>query len=215
MSKALVIVDCQKDFVEGGSLAVKGGKEVCAKIEKFIAAHKDYKIIRTYDTHNPDHPSFKENGGIWPKHCVVGTKGYESALSKDYAGLEIHKAIDKEEYGVDCSIDGLNIDTPNSPQEERIPAERTKNSAIIFFMLHLKRRRGTDDIPRALEGVRAPVDGCADKHAVRSIGALTAEASLKIIDSSPVVVVPHCHHMSGNRVGVKPAQVASATLPGT
>ena len=111
MSKALVIVDCQKDFVEGGSLAVKGGKEVCAKIEKFIEAHKDYKIIRTYDTHNPDHPSFKENGGIWPKHCVIGTKGYESALSKEYAGLEIHKAIDKEEYGVDCSIDGLNIDT--------------------------------------------------------------------------------------------------------
>lgn len=111
MNTALVIVDCQKDFVEGGSLAVKGGKQVCKDIEKFIDAHKEYKIIRTYDTHEPDHPSFKENGGIWPKHCVVGTRGYENALSKDYAGLEIHKAIDKEEYGVDCSVDGLDVDT--------------------------------------------------------------------------------------------------------
>lgn len=74
MTEALLIVDAQNDFLPGGALPVPNGDQIIEPIlnvrDKF-----DYAII-TFDAHPEDHCSFKENGGIWPKHCVVDTHGY-------------------------------------------------------------------------------------------------------------------------------------------
>ena len=83
MKTALIVVDVQNDFVEGGSLACEGGLEVARKVKDFIQAHKsEYElIISTQDWHIANHP----NGGhisdepdfvdSWPPHCIADTPG--------------------------------------------------------------------------------------------------------------------------------------------
>lgn len=82
MPKALIVVDAQIDFCEGGSLAVLGGKECAKDISWYcLYAAEDYDlIVATKDWHvNPgDH--FSDNPDYinsWPKHCVKGTVGAE------------------------------------------------------------------------------------------------------------------------------------------
>ncbi len=74
---ALVIVDVQKDFLPGGSLAVPDGDRILPVvnelIETFRLAHRP--IFATRDWHPPDHCSFKQFGGMWPVHCVQDTPG--------------------------------------------------------------------------------------------------------------------------------------------
>lgn len=74
---ALIVVDMQEDFCEGGSLPVTGCRRIVSKINKYI----DYfekaglTIVATRDWHPPNHVSFKERGGLWPTHCVAGSEG--------------------------------------------------------------------------------------------------------------------------------------------
>ncbi|MDT5182704.1 MAG: nicotinamidase/pyrazinamidase [Mycobacterium sp.] len=77
--RALIIVDVQNDFCEGGSLAVAGCADVARGITELLATRPDYAhIVATKDFHiDPgghfsDHPDFMES---WPRHCVVGTSG--------------------------------------------------------------------------------------------------------------------------------------------
>lgn len=70
---ALVIVDYQRDFCSGGSLAVPGGDDIAATVNK-LASHFPL-VAATLDWHPPDHVSFVEQGGPWPPHCVRGTAG--------------------------------------------------------------------------------------------------------------------------------------------
>jgi len=86
MARALIVVDVQNDFCEGGSLAVDGGAEVAFRIGELLHhwAHKDPKapdyqvVVATRDHHvDPgdhfsDEPDFDRS---WPAHCVVGTDG--------------------------------------------------------------------------------------------------------------------------------------------
>lgn len=77
MKKALIIVDVQNDFCEGGSLAVSNANEIIPIINK-LSNDKQYSlIVATQDFHPKDHSSFKSNNpkGIWPDHCVQGTFG--------------------------------------------------------------------------------------------------------------------------------------------
>ncbi|GAA0209358.1 nicotinamidase [Actinomadura nitritigenes] len=78
--KALIIVDVQNDFCEGGSLAVAGGAGVATAISRHVAARGgDYAhIVATRDFHlDPgghfsDRPDFVDT---WPPHCLIGTPG--------------------------------------------------------------------------------------------------------------------------------------------
>jgi nicotinamidase/pyrazinamidase len=82
MTRALVVVDVQNDFCEGGSLAVAGGADVAAAISVHVRAHAaEYAhVVATRDHHvDPgghfaEQPDFLET---WPAHCVVGTDGVE------------------------------------------------------------------------------------------------------------------------------------------
>ncbi len=76
---ALVVVDVQRDFCPGGSLAVSHGDRVVPALNKVIDAFQRAKlpVFFTRDWHPPNHCSFKSQGGIWPSHCVKGTIGAE------------------------------------------------------------------------------------------------------------------------------------------
>lgn len=89
MSLALVVVDVQPDFCEGGALAVEGGNEVAHRIATIIRTVGIIydEIVFTADRHNappddngghfalpPREPDFVDS---WPVHCVAGTPGAE------------------------------------------------------------------------------------------------------------------------------------------
>lgn len=80
MTKALIVVDVQNDFCEGGSLAVTGGAAVAASISALLAT-ADYAVVAaTRDAHQDPHEHFSANPNYvdtWPVHCVVGTPGAE------------------------------------------------------------------------------------------------------------------------------------------
>lgn len=78
---ALLIVDMQNDFLPGGSLAVPNGDKVVPVLNRYITefVHNDLPVFATRDWHPANHCSFRAQGGIWPLHCVAGTKGAEFA----------------------------------------------------------------------------------------------------------------------------------------
>ncbi len=75
---ALIVVDVQNDFCEGGSLAVAGGAQVAADVAALIASGTYSTVVATRDhhvdpgSHFSDTPDFVDS---WPRHCVVGTEG--------------------------------------------------------------------------------------------------------------------------------------------
>ena len=97
---ALVIVDMQKDFMPGGSLPIPGGNNIVPVINEYVGMFlsKNSTIVFSRDWHPIDHVSFKENGGPWPAHCVVGTVGSEYAdkLIVPFNAFQIVKAYTKE-----------------------------------------------------------------------------------------------------------------------
>ncbi len=82
MTRALVIVDVQNDFCEGGSLAVGGGADTAAAISAHLAATTYDHVVATRDhhvdpgAHFSNHPDYVDS---WPAHCVVGTGGRRPA----------------------------------------------------------------------------------------------------------------------------------------
>ena len=109
---ALIVVDVQNCFLEGGTLAVKGGNEVVPVINKLSTVFEN--IVVTQDWHTAGHASFASTYSgkkpfettkltygtqvLWPDHCVQGTD--DAAVSKDLklptAQLIIRKGFHKE-----------------------------------------------------------------------------------------------------------------------
>ncbi|MFB9776919.1 isochorismatase family protein [Brevibacterium otitidis] len=79
-STALVLVDIQNDFCEGGALGVDGGAEVARRAAEFVAEHRgDYAcVVATADWHIDPGEHFSANPDFvnsWPVHCVAGSDG--------------------------------------------------------------------------------------------------------------------------------------------
>lgn len=110
---ALLIVDVQNDFLPGGSLAVPHGDEVLPVLNCYlkIFAAKKLQVYATRDWHPPQHCSFKAQGGIWPPHCVAGTRGAEfgEALQLPSSAVIISKAatVEQDAYS---GFQGTNLD---------------------------------------------------------------------------------------------------------
>jgi nicotinamidase/pyrazinamidase len=113
MTRALIVVDVQNDFCEGGSLAVAGGAAVAAAISAHIRIAGYDHVVATRDHHvDPghhfaEHPDFLQS---WPAHCVVGTGGVELHPALDRGPLEA--IFDKGEFaaaysGFEGTADGV------------------------------------------------------------------------------------------------------------
>ncbi len=80
LTRAVILVDVQNDFCEGGSLAVPGGAEVARRISEYVLGHaQEYAaIVATADwhadpgAHFAEHPDYVNS---WPAHCRIGTDG--------------------------------------------------------------------------------------------------------------------------------------------
>jgi nicotinamidase/pyrazinamidase len=101
MARALIVVDVQNDFCEGGSLAVAGGAAVAAAVTEHVRTSAgDYAhVVATRDHHIDPGAHFAEQPDFldtWPAHCVVGTDGVELHAALDRSPLEA--VFDKGEY---------------------------------------------------------------------------------------------------------------------
>ncbi|HEY0374977.1 MAG TPA: isochorismatase family protein [Amnibacterium sp.] len=109
MARALLVVDVQNDFTEGGALGVDGGAAVAAGISAHLARHRDdYDlVVASRDWHDGD----TDNGGhfatgepdfvdTWPPHCVAGTAGaeYHPALAVDRIDAHVRKGQGEPAY---------------------------------------------------------------------------------------------------------------------
>ena len=102
MTKALIIVDMQNDFLSGGALAVAGGDEIIPEINQLSPLYE--LVVATQDWHPGNHGSFAsqyasakpydmgELAGmpqvLWPDHCVQGTFGAELSQFLDQKHVE-------------------------------------------------------------------------------------------------------------------------------
>src|SRR5215468_6685887 len=92
--RALIIVDVQNDFCEGGSLAVTGGAAVAHAISEYLASPEaaDYAhVVATADHHIDPGPHFSAEPDYvdsWPPHCVAGTPGADFHPALDVGRVE-------------------------------------------------------------------------------------------------------------------------------
>jgi nicotinamidase/pyrazinamidase len=115
MAKALIVVDVQLDFCEGGSLAVAGGNAVAADVREYVlnggSGGAEY-VVATRDYHVEPGAHFDE----WPVHCRVGTEG--ARFHPAVADLPFHAEFRKGEHaaaysgfeGVDAAGSGLSLE---------------------------------------------------------------------------------------------------------
>lgn len=103
--RVLLIVDVQNDFVTPtGSLYVKNSSRVPIKIASIV--RKFDGVVFTMDSHPWNHTSFKDEGGQWPRHCVMNTSGgaipdtlIHSVCEKPTLFLRKGEDKNEEEYG--------------------------------------------------------------------------------------------------------------------
>ncbi|HET9380093.1 MAG TPA: nicotinamidase [Streptomyces sp.] len=105
MRRALIVVDVQNDFCEGGSLAVSGGADVAAAITELIgqttAGYRHVVATRDHHVapgdHFADDPDFAHS---WPAHCVAGTEGvgFHPNFAPAVASGSVDAVFDKGAY---------------------------------------------------------------------------------------------------------------------
>jgi len=111
---ALLLVDVQNDFCEGGSLAVPDSNEIFPVINQWIrkAEEAGWPILASRDWHTVDHISFEDRGGPWPVHCVQDTPGAEfhPKMELPDSAIRVSKgtAFDTDAYS---AFDGTQLDS--------------------------------------------------------------------------------------------------------
>jgi nicotinamidase/pyrazinamidase len=111
MARALLIIDVQNDFTEGGALGVEGGAAVAAGITELLRGGHDYDlVVASRDWHDGD----DDNGGhfavhaapdfvdTWPVHCVSGTPGaeYHPDLDAELIDVHVRKGMGEPAYSI-------------------------------------------------------------------------------------------------------------------
>ncbi|MEU6979485.1 MULTISPECIES: isochorismatase family protein [unclassified Streptomyces] len=106
MHRALIVVDVQNDFCEGGSLAVAGGADVAAAVTDLVgqtagAAYRHVVATRDHHidpgAHFSEHPDYVDS---WPRHCVAGTEGvgFHPNFAPAVASGAVDAVFDKGAY---------------------------------------------------------------------------------------------------------------------
>lgn len=164
--RALLIVDVQRDFTEGGALACAGGSQVAADITALLRREQEAYavVVASRDWHNPG----EDNGGhfapdpdfidTWPVHCVAGTEGaqYHPDLDSTLIDVEIFKGMGKPAYS---AFEG--VTTEGEPLAELLRARGVDAVDVVGI--------ATDYCVRA-----SAADALAEGFQVRVVSGLTA-----------------------------------------
>ena len=162
MTRALLVIDVQNDFCEGGSLAVSGGADVAAAISEHArTAAADYAhVVATRDHHVDPGGHFSPSPDFvdsWPAHCVVGTGGVELHPRLDREPIEA--VFDKGEYA--AAYSGFEARSEGTPLAEWLRARGVDAVDVVGI--------ATDHCVRA-----TALDAVAEGFATRVLLPLTA-----------------------------------------
>lgn len=158
MSKALIIVDVQPTFCEGGELGVEGGNAVAERIAEYVETHRnEYSYVATTQDwhvepgrHWSDDPDYVDT---WPVHGKAGTAN--AGLHPAIAALGIGHHFKKGQYSPSYSgFEGLEDNTNRIPTREEVAADLTAGRTLA----------------NALEAAgitRVDVVGLAESHCVK------------------------------------------------
>ena len=159
MTRALIVVDVQNDFCEGGSLAVAGGAAVAAAISALLAGSEHDAVVATRDYHLDPGAHFSATPDFvdsWPPHCRIGTPGaqfhpaldtqrIEAVFSKGehaaaYSGFEGHDADGRSlagwlrDRGVD-TVDVVGIATDHCVRATALDAAKDGFATTVLLDL--------------------------------------------------------------------------------
>jgi nicotinamidase/pyrazinamidase len=111
--RALLIVDVQPTFCEGGSLPVPGGNDVAQAVASYASLHRDHydTLVTTQDWHVDPGGHFSDDPDYvdtWPPHAVAGTEEAElhPALSELYPEVTVKKGENQAAYSGFEGLDG-------------------------------------------------------------------------------------------------------------
>ncbi|GGL66647.1 bifunctional pyrazinamidase/nicotinamidase [Curtobacterium citreum] len=132
MARALLVVDVQNDFTEGGALSVAGGAALAERITALLGRHADEYdlIVGSRDWHHGD----DDNGGhfagaagpdfvdTWPVHCVGGTAGaeYHPALDTSVVDVHVFKGQGRPDYSAFQAVTEDGTALPDLLAERRV-----------------------------------------------------------------------------------------------
>lgn len=191
-SRALLVVDVQPTFCEGGELAVAGGDRVAERIAAYLRAHRDsYRLtITSQDWHSDpgahfsDRPDFVDS---WPPHGLAGTPNAElhpavaAALGPDGADVTIRKGLHEAAYS---AFDGTASDGRR--------------------LAEVLRAAGIDELD---------VCGIAESHCVRAsaLDALAAGLAVRLLTDLTVPVSPESGAVARAEISAAGGVLTSST----
>lgn len=156
MTRALIVVDVQNDFCEGGSLAVAGGTDVASRIDELLQGEHGYDVVvATRDHHIDPGDHFSEEPDYvdsWPPHCVAGTEGAEihpnltfdrfdgvfdkGAYEAAYSGFEgTYEGVGLEEFLKDKGVEQVDVCGIATDHCVRATAEDAKKAGLETTVL--------------------------------------------------------------------------------
>ena len=183
---AVLLVDPQNDFCPGGSLPVPDGDKVMPVLNEWAAAAEraNLPIFVSRDWHPPRTTHFKELGGVWPPHCIQGTRGAEF-----HPNLQVPESAVIVSKGMGESEDAYSAFQARDDAERSLTTLLREKNVTHLYVMGL----ATDYCVKAsalgaldngfkvtvvAEGMRAvnlqPTDGDAAIEAMQSAGATIA-----------------------------------------
>ncbi|MFK0001252.1 isochorismatase family protein [Paenarthrobacter sp. NPDC090520] len=165
MAKALIIVDVQNDFCEGGTLAVEGGAAVAGAISEYLDANQQHfdHVVATQDWHIEPGSHFSDEPDMvdsWPPHCRARTKGAE--LHQDLDPEYIEAYFRKGQYTAAYSgFEGV------LAPEDDVPSGDLKAGATVTEVLD-EDAIGLDDWLQSHDVEEVVVVGLATDYCVKA-----------------------------------------------
>jgi nicotinamidase/pyrazinamidase len=182
--RALIIVDVQNDFCEGGSLAVAGGTDVARALSALLAGDHGYDhVVATKDFHIDPGEHFSDTPDFtvsWPRHCVADTPGADFHPDLDTSAVEavFHKGAYAAAYS---GFEGTDAD--GTPLADWLRGRGVDEVDVVGIATDYCVRATAEDARRAGFSTRVLVDLTA------GVAPETTADALDALRSADVVVV--------------------------
>ncbi|OBF09386.1 nicotinamidase [Mycobacterium sp. ACS4054] len=182
--RALIIVDVQNDFCEGGSLPVTGGAAVAPAINDYLAGEQGYQhVVATQDFHIQPGEHFSDRpdySSSWPPHCIAGSPGADFRPDLDTSRIEA--VFRKGDYSAAYSgFEG--VDPTGTPLLDWLRQRGVDQVDVVGIATDQCVRRTAEDAARAGLHTRVLVDLTA------AVGADSGAAALAEMRSAGIELV--------------------------
>ena len=185
-AQALIVVDVQNDFCEGGALGVNGGTAVARSLASLTG---DYDIVvATRDYHIDPGAHFSEDPDFvdsWPPHCRVGTDGV--AFSPEFDTSDVEEVFSKGEYS--AAYSGFEGASPDGTTLANWLHARNVQTVDVVGI-------ATDHCVRAtaVDAVKAGFDARVLLNFTAAVSEDTADAALTTMSKAGVTLVGDLVH---------------------